>query len=176
MNYDKKEKLQLQKEVADELIHEHNGLIKKLYSNDDKIVGYLLRKEISSNENEAVVAINVSINDMYRSNGKKVNVAFAKMMRTFGIKHLDNDYDVYRFKDVLFFSRSADSDKLDSTAKSFSTWMNERYGCDAGIISKVFKKFILSVKDYYKDTENFKVFLVSNMDDMNILFPNGFKN
>ena len=149
------------------------GNIKKIKDlSTGKIIGYFLRSELGvDKENSfAEFVLNVSINGEYDSTAVVKNM-FPRTMRLFGIRHLENDYDTYRWQRIIDFRRGEESHDIFEVADSFAYYM--KGFVDSSVSPDTARKWltraILQAEDYYKDINSFRVHVITNIMNYNIL-------
>lgn len=137
------------KELLNIFLNKRKGNIIKLKQKDDQIIGNLIRAEIKNDNDQAIVIINIALNDRYfnRVNDKlKYSI---KNLKYFSIKHILN-FDVDKCSDDALINIENEEEIVN--------YINEFNFSDYEINKYVLKN-IVNVKNYYKN-KRIRLFLI----------------
>jgi hypothetical protein len=140
------------KELLNIFLNERKGNIIKLKHVDNgcnKVIGNLIRAEIKNNIDEAIVIVNIALNERYFNHMNDRLKYSIKNLKYFSIKHILN-FDMNKCLDTMLVNIENENRIID--------YINEFNFSNSETIKYVLKN-IVNVKKYYKN-KKIKLFLI----------------
>lgn len=137
------------KELLNIFLNKRKGNIIKLKQKDDQIIGNLIRAEIKNDNDQAIVIINIALNDRYFNHINDKLKYSIKNLKYFSIKHILN-FDVDKCSDDALINIENEEEIVN--------YINEFNFSDYEINKYVLKN-IVNVKNYYKN-KRIRLFLI----------------
>lgn len=137
------------KELLNIFLNERKGNIIKLKYDNNQIIGNLIRAEIKNDLEEAIVIINIALNERYFNNKNDELKYSIKNLKYFSIKHILN-FDMNKCSDNMFVNIE-DEERIINYINNFNFLDFET--------NKYVLKNIVNIKNYYKN-KKIKLFLI----------------
>jgi hypothetical protein len=129
------------KELLNIFLNKRKGNIIKLKQKNDQIIGNLIRAEIKNDDDQAIVIINIALNDRYFNHINDKLKYSIKNLKYFSIKHILN-FDIDKCSDDSLINIENEEEIVN--------YINEFNFSDYEIDKYVLKN-IVNVKKYYKN-------------------------
>lgn len=137
------------KELLNIFLNNRKGNIIKLKQKNDQIIGNLIRAEIKNDDDQAIVIINIALNDRYFNHINDRLKYSIKNLKYFSIKHILN-FDIDKCTDDSLINIENEEEIVN--------YINEFNFSDYEIDKYVLKN-IVNVKNYYKN-KRIRLFLI----------------
>jgi hypothetical protein len=137
------------KELLNIFLNERKGNIIKLKQKNDQIIGNLIRAEIKNDDDQAIVIINIALNDRYFNHINDKLKYSIKNLKYFSIKHILN-FDIDKCTDDSLINIENEEGIVNYISEfNFSDYEIDKYVL----------KNIVNVKNYYKN-KRIRLFLI----------------
>jgi hypothetical protein len=137
------------KELLNIFLNERKGNIIKLKQKNDQIIGNLIRAEIKNDDDQAIVIINIALNDRYFNHINDKLKYSIKNLKYFSIKHILN-FDIDKCTDDSLINIENEEQIVNYISEfNFSDYEIDKYVL----------KNIVNVKNYYKN-KRIRLFLI----------------
>lgn len=137
------------KELLNIFLNKRKGNIIKLKQKNDQIIGNLIRAEIKNDDEQAIVIINIALNDRYFNHINDKLKYSIKNLKYFSIKHILN-FDIDKCTDDLLINIENEEEIVNYISEfNFSDYEIDKYVL----------KNIVNVKNYYKN-KRIRLFLI----------------
>jgi hypothetical protein len=137
------------KELLNIFLNERKGNIIKLKCDNNQVIGNLIRAEIKNDLEEAIVIINIALNERYFNNKNDELKYSIKNLKYFSIKHILN-FDMNKCLDNMIVNIE-DEERIINYINNFNFSDFET--------NKYVLKNIVNIKNYYKN-KKIKLFLI----------------
>lgn len=137
------------KELLNIFLNKRKGNIIKLKQKNDQIIGNLIRAEIKNDDDQAIVIINIALNDRYFNHINDKLKYSIKNLKYFSIKHILN-FDMDKCTDDSLINIENEEQIINYISEfNFSDYEIDKYVL----------KNIVNVKNYYKN-KRIRLFLI----------------
>lgn len=137
------------KELLNIFLNKRKGNIIKLKQKNDQIIGNLIRAEIKNDNDQAIVIINIALNDRYFNHINDKLKYSIKNLKYFSIKHILN-FDIDKCTDDSLINIENEEEIVNYISEfNFSDYEIDKYVL----------KNIVNVKNYYKN-KRIRLFLI----------------
>lgn len=137
------------KELLNIFLNERKGNIIKLKQKNNQIIGNLIRAEIKNDDDQAIVIINIALNDRYFNHINDKLKYSIKNLKYFSIKHILN-FDIDKCTDDSLINIENEEGIVNYISEfNFSDYEIDKYVL----------KNIVNVKNYYKN-KRIRLFLI----------------
>jgi hypothetical protein len=137
------------KELLNIFLNKRKGNIIKLKQKNDQIIGNLIRAEIKNDDDQAIVIINIALNDRYFNHINDKLKYSIKNLKYFSIKHILN-FDIDKCTDDSLINIENEEGIVNYISEfNFSDYEIDKYVL----------KNIVNVKNYYKN-KRIRLFLI----------------
>lgn len=137
------------KELLNIFLNKRKGNIIKLKQKNDQIIGNLIRAEIKNDDDQAIVIINIALNDRYFNHINDKLKYSIKNLKYFSIKHILN-FDIDKCTDDSLINIENEEEIVNYISEfNFSDYEIDKYVL----------KNIVNVKNYYKN-KRIRLFLI----------------